>query len=139
MNGRNWYVFQKQNQLETSKRHETQMTNKLAFRVFKQVSDETMMRSWRHKLLQYQIIICINPHTMSSDNSDYDNDNNNDNHVVFPLCLGIGWGERGLSTTMTTTLTAIDVKTNCPVWFQGWTRDKTECVRKKGYVIKNMI
>jgi hypothetical protein len=31
--------------LESSKRHETQMTNKFAVRVFKQVSDETIMRS----------------------------------------------------------------------------------------------
>ena len=82
MNSRNWYVFQKQNQLKSSKRHETQMTNKLAVRVFKQVSDEMIMRSWGHKLLQYQIIICIPSRTMSSDNSDDDDNNNDDNHGV---------------------------------------------------------
>ncbi len=82
MNGRNWYVFQKQNQLESSKRHETQMANKLAVRVFKRVSDEMIMRSWGHKLLQYQIIICIPSRTMSSNNSNDDDDNNNDNHCV---------------------------------------------------------
>ncbi len=82
MNGRNWYIFQKQNQLESSKRHETQMTIKLAVRVFKQVSDEMIMRSWKHKLLQYQSIICVTSRTMSSDNSDDDDDNNNNNHGV---------------------------------------------------------
>ncbi len=41
------------------KEHETQMTNKLAVWLFKQVSDEMIMRSWGHKLIQYQIIICI--------------------------------------------------------------------------------
>jgi hypothetical protein len=30
--------------------------------------------------------------------------------MMFPLRLGIGWVERGLLTTMTTTLTIIDVK-----------------------------
>ncbi len=34
---------------------------------------------------------------------------------------------------MTTTLTANDVKTDCPVWFQGKTRDKSKCVQKKVY------
>jgi hypothetical protein len=58
------------------------MTNKLAVRVFKQVSDETIMRSQGHKLLQYQIIICITSRTMSSDNSDNDNDNNDNNNGV---------------------------------------------------------
>jgi hypothetical protein len=58
------------------------MTNKLAVRVFKQVSDETIMRSRGHKLLQYQIIICIPSRTMSSDNSNDDDDNNDDNHGV---------------------------------------------------------
>ena len=137
MNGRNWYVFQKQNQLESSKRHETQMTNKLAVRVFKQVSDETIMRSWGHKLLQYQIIICIPSRTMSSNNSD--NDDNNDNNHGVPTLSRDRLGERGLLTTMTTTLTIINMKINCPVWFQGWTRDKSKCARKKGYVIWNVI
>ncbi len=59
------------------------MTNKLAVRVFKQVSEEMIMRSWGHKLLHYQIIICITLWTMSSDNSDDDNDDNNDNHGVL--------------------------------------------------------
>ncbi len=134
MNGRNWYIFQKQNKLESSKRNETQMTNKLAVRVFKQVSDEMIMRSWGHKLLHYQIIICITSWTMSSDNSDDDDNNNNDNHGI-PTSSRDRLGKRGLWTTMTTTLTTIDVKTNCPVRFQGWTRDKSECARKKGYVI----
>jgi hypothetical protein len=61
------------------------MTNILAVRVFKQVSDEMIMRSQGHKLLQYQIIICIPSYTMSSDNSDNDNDNNDDNHGVPTL------------------------------------------------------
>ncbi len=85
MNDRNWYVFQKQNQKESSKRHETQMTTKLAVRVFKQASDETIMRSWGYKLLQYQIIICIPSCTISSNNSDNDNDNNDNNHGVPTL------------------------------------------------------
>ncbi len=130
MNGRIWYIFQKQNKLESSKRNETQMTNKLAVRVFKQVSDETIMRSWGHKLLHYQIIICITSRTMSSDNSDNDNDGN-DNYGV-PTSSRDMLGERGLWTTMTTTLTAIDVKTNCPVRFKGWMRDKSKCAQKKG-------
>jgi hypothetical protein len=78
---------------------------------------------------------------MSSDNSnddnndnDNDNDNNNDNHGV-PNSSRDRLGERGLWTTMTTTLTDIDVKTDCPVWFQGWTRDKSDFAQKKGYVI----
>jgi hypothetical protein len=32
--------------------------------------------------------------------------------MVFPLHLGIDWGERGLLTAMTTTLTVIDMKTD---------------------------
>ncbi len=131
MNGRNWYIFQKLNQLESSKRHETQMTNKLAVRVFEQVSGETIMRSWGHKLLQYQIIICIPSRPMSSNNSDDDDSNNNANHGV-PTLSRDRLGERGLLTTMTTTLTIINVKTDCPVWFQGWTRDKSKCAWKKG-------
>jgi hypothetical protein len=39
--------------------------------------------------------------------------------MAFPLLLGIGWGKRGLWLTMTTTLTAINVKTDCPVRVQG--------------------
>ncbi len=58
------------------------MTNKLAVRVFKQVSDEMIMRSSGHKLLQYQIIICIPSRTMSSNKSNNDDDNNDDNHGV---------------------------------------------------------
>jgi hypothetical protein len=58
------------------------MTNKLAVRVFKQVSDETIMRSQGHKLLHYQIIICITSQTMSSNNSEDDDDDNDDNHGV---------------------------------------------------------
>ncbi len=50
--------------------------------------------------------------------------------MAFHLLLGIGWGGGGLWMTMLTTLTAIDVKTDCPVWFQGWTRDKSKCARK---------
>ena len=59
------------------------MTNKLAVRVFKQVSDEMIMRSQGHELLQYQIIICILSRTMSSNNSNNDDNNNKDNHGVF--------------------------------------------------------
>jgi hypothetical protein len=58
------------------------MTNKLAVRVFKQVSDEMIMRSQGHELLQYQIIICIPSCTMSSDNSKDDDDSNDGNHGV---------------------------------------------------------
>ncbi len=58
------------------------MTNKLAVRVFKQVSDETIMRSQGHKLLQYQSIICIPSRTMSSENTDNVDDNNDNNHGV---------------------------------------------------------
>jgi hypothetical protein len=61
------------------------MTNKLAVSVFKQISDEMIMRSRGYKLLQYQIIICIPSRTISSDNSNDDNDNNNDNHGVPTL------------------------------------------------------
>ncbi len=68
--------------MESSKRNETQLTNKLAARVFKQVSDEMIKRSGGHKLLHYQIIICITSWTMSSNNSDNDNGDNNDNHGV---------------------------------------------------------
>jgi hypothetical protein len=35
--------------------------------------------------------------------------------IAFPLLLGISWGEWGVSITMTSTLTAIDVKFDCPV------------------------
>ncbi len=69
-------------------------------------------------MLQYQIIICIPSLTMSSDNSDNDDNNNDDNHGV-PTSSRDRLGGRGLLMTMTTTLTVIDVKTNCPVWFQG--------------------
>jgi hypothetical protein len=58
------------------------MTNKLTVRVFKQVSDEMIIRSWGHKLLQYQIIICIPSRTMSSDNSNNYDKNNDNNHGV---------------------------------------------------------
>jgi hypothetical protein len=61
------------------------MTNILAVRVFKHVSDETIMRSCGHKLLQYQIIICIPSRTTSSNNSDDDDNNNDDNHGVPTL------------------------------------------------------
>jgi hypothetical protein len=58
------------------------MTNTLAVRIFKQVSDETMMRSRGHKLLQHQIIICITSRTINSDNSGNDDDNNDNNHGI---------------------------------------------------------
>jgi hypothetical protein len=58
------------------------MTNKLTVRVFKQVSDEMIMKSQGHKLLQYQIIICIPSCTNSSDNSNNDDDKNDNNHGV---------------------------------------------------------
>jgi hypothetical protein len=63
------------------------MTNKLAVRAFKQVSDETKMRSWGHKLFQYQIIICIPSRTISSNDSNDDNNNNDTNHGVPTLSM----------------------------------------------------
>jgi hypothetical protein len=58
------------------------MTNELVVRVFKQASDEMIMRSQGHKLLHYQIIVCITSPTISSNNSDDDDDDNNNNHGV---------------------------------------------------------
>jgi hypothetical protein len=73
------------------------MTNKLAVRVFKQVSDEMIIRSRGHKLLQYQIIICIPSCTMSSSNSDNDDNNNNDNHGVPTSSKGRLGGKRSFN------------------------------------------
>jgi hypothetical protein len=93
------------------------MTNKLALKVFKQVSDEMIMRSRGHKLLQYQIIICIPSLTMSSDNSNDDDNNNDDNHGVPTSSRDELEGKGSFNNN--DIYTDIDVKTNCPVWFQG--------------------